>query len=330
MTPPSARVLFLGTPDFAVPILAALLEDPRAKVCAVITQPDRPSGRGHKLSPPPIKSLALKKGIAVFQPQSIRREFGALEKQLAEHGPFDLGVVVAFGQILPKEVLSYPRLGCINLHGSILPRWRGAAPMQRAIMSQDRETGICLMQMDEGLDTGAVLAESRTPLSPSETLGSLHDRLAKIGATLLIEQLDALLNRSLPLKAQPEVGIAYAHKIKPEEALINWKQEASTVSAAIRGLSPFPGAYTFWKGQRLKIFMALKTEDASSQPASPQSTPPGTVTETGSTGIEVRCLQGSVVISELQLEGKRRMDAGTFLHGIQLAKDDVLGNLPSS
>jgi methionyl-tRNA formyltransferase len=314
------KILFFGTPEFAVPVLQALLKDERVRVAAVITQPDRPSGRGHKLTPPPIKSLALENEIPVFQPQSIRKEFEALEPQLSALGPFSLGVVVAFGQILPSVVLSFPKRGCVNLHGSILPRWRGAAPMQRAIMAQDSETGMCLMQMDEGLDTGAVLADVRTPLNKDETLASLHDRLSALGASLLTSNLSQLLEGSLPATPQPDLGITYASKIKPEEAVIAWSRPALEVSALIRGISPFPGAYTFWKGLRLKVFMARAEVGL----IPPEASAPGTIMNVSDAGLVVSCGAGSVLITELQLEGKRRMDVPTFLRGIQITPGERL------
>lgn len=308
------NVIFFGTPTFSVPSLQALLDAPGISVRAVVTQPDRPSGRGGVVKPSPVKELALQHSIPVLQPASLRKELAAFQAQLAPCGPLDVGVVIAFGQILPKEVLSLPRAGCVNIHASLLPRWRGAAPIQRAIMAGDAETGVCLMQMDEGLDTGGVYSRDTAPIRRSDTAQTLHDTLAALGARLLARDLPLIVSGSLAALPQPAEGITYAHKIGPAEGCLDWGTSADEADRAIRALSPHPGAFTFWRGARLKLLLSSVSSGAPVQGA-----PPGTVTAAAGDTIVVACGSGSLAISQLQLAGKRQMSSSEFLRGTPMS-----------
>jgi methionyl-tRNA formyltransferase len=314
------KILFFGTPDFSVPTLKALLEIPGVTVGAVITQPDRPAGRGGAIKQSPIKEVAISHNIPVFQPTSLRKEFASLRPQLEACGPFDLGIVIAFGQILPKEVLEFPSLGCVNIHASLLPRWRGAAPIQRALQAGDAETGVCLMKMDEGLDTGAVYSRATVAIEVDDTGGSLHDKLAELGAQKLVDDLQGIASGELNAVSQPVEGITYAAKIKTEECKIHWALSAKEIALAVRAFSPFPGAFTMWHGKRLKILFAA---DARRHQATPRE--PGTILNAHGDRIEIACGSGtSLLVSDLQLEGKRRMGASEFLRGNVCAEGDSL------
>lgn len=319
----SYKILFFGTPFFAVPTLEALVKAPNVQVGAVITQPDRPSGRGGVLTPPPVKSLALEHSIPVFQPTSLRKEFSQLRDDLDQLGPFDLGVVVAFGQILPQEVLSYPRRGCVNIHGSLLPRWRGAAPIQRAIEAGDVQTGVCLMQMEAGLDTGPVFSTRVVPITESDTTATLQDSLSRIGAEMLVADLEAIIAGSLAPAQQPDEGVVYAHKITSSECLIDWHKDAVTISRQIRAFAPHPGNYTFWNGRRLKILQARALRAHTSQDPGASG---GTVVRATPDTFTVQCGQGGLLaIEEVQLEGKKRMLTAEFLRGVNIAPGAQLG-----
>lgn len=315
------KVLFFGTPDFSVPTLRALLNAPDVEVGAVLTQPDRPSGRGGKVTTSPIKDLALAHNVPVFQPTSLRREFHTIRGELEKLGPFDFGVVIAFGQILPKEVLDFPSHGCVNIHASILPRWRGAAPIQRAIEAGDRETGVCLMRMDEGLDTGAVYAEYRLTIEPSDTGASLHDKLAELGASTLVARLREILADSLPATPQPTEGVTYAAKITTEECRIDWNRPARELSLSVRAFSPWPGCFTMWRGKRLKILFASE-----SRREYPKGVPAGTIAYAQGDRLEIVCGSGSALsVTDLQLEGKKRMSVEEFLRGTTFPEGEVIG-----
>lgn len=303
------RVLFFGTPDFAVPCLRVLCEHADLKPIAVVTQPDRPAGRGEKLTQSPVKRFALEAGLEVLQPVSLRRneEFMARASAL---GPFDVGVVVAFGQILPTAVLQLPRRGCINVHASLLPRWRGAAPMQRAILAGDAETGVSLMQMEAGLDTGPVYCHRPVVLGEQKDLGALHDELAAAGAALLCEMLPAIVAGERTAVAQDESLVTYAKKIENEEARIDWARPAVEIARQLRAFSPVPGAYTFIGEKRLKVWRG----SAKSEVEAFHAAVPGEVV-LADQRIEVRCGQGAVALEEVQLEGRRRMAAAEFLRG---------------
>lgn len=307
------RILFFGTPDFAVPGLEALVALSGLEVGLVVTQPDRPSGRGGKLTPSPVKQCAERHRIPVFQPKSLKRERESFAAKVAEHGPFDLGVVIAFGQILPKTVLDAPRLGCVNIHASLLPRWRGAAPIQRAILSGDERTGVCLMQMDEGLDTGPVYARAEIEIASDETGGTLHDRLAALGAALLKSELFRIALGVMRAEPQPEHGVTYASKIEAADCAIEWSQPAAEIARKVRAFAPFPGAYTHCGDKRLKIFAARAIH------ASPDFiAAPGEIVSRDEGELTVCCGDGELAITEVQLEGKRRMPAGEFLRGHSL------------
>ena len=301
------KVVFMGTPDFSVPVLDAL-HAAGHEIAAVYCQPPRPAGRGKKDRPTPVHAKAEELGLEVRHPVSLKgeveqAEFAALKA--------DVAVVVAYGLILPQAVLDAPTHGCLNIHASLLPRWRGAAPIHRAIMAGDQETGICIMQMEAGLDTGPVLLRAAAQIRAEDTTAILHDRLSDMGARLIVEALDRL--DSLTPERQPEDGVTYAAKIDKAEAAIDWTRPAVEVDRQIRGLSPFPGAWTMAGGTRVKCLM--------SQPAEGQGQP-GEVLDDALT---VACGTGAVQLLTLQRAGKGAQDAATFLRGMALPKGIILG-----
>ncbi len=296
------KVVFMGTPDFSVPVLDALVAAGH-DIAAVYCQPPRPAGRGKKETPTPVHQRAEELGLPVRHPVSLKTpeaqaDFAALDA--------DVAVVVAYGLILPQAVLDAPRHGCLNIHASLLPRWRGAAPIHRAIMAGDAETGICIMQMEAGLDTGPVLLREATLIGPEETTGQLHDRLSAMGARLIVDAL-ARLDDLVPA-VQPEAGVTYAAKIDKAEAAVDWTRPAPEVDRLIRGLSPFPGAWTEHDGQRIKL---LASRLATGQGA------PGTVLDDALT---VACGHGAVQLLRLQRAGRGAQDAAEFLRGQPLPK----------
>ena len=318
--PTPVKIIFFGTPDFAAEPLRALIADERYQVGLVVTQPARPAGRGAKVQPTPVQKIAEESKIPVMQPQRIKKELKAFLAQANAHGPFDVGVVIAFGQILPQAVLDLPSRGCVNVHASLLPRWRGAAPIQRAIMQGDAESGVCLMKMDAGLDTGDVYSSAKTAIA-GDTFESLYYRLQKIGTELLTNQLVAIAAGQLAATPQPAAGVTYAEKISNEEALIDWKKPAAQVANQIHGLSPIPGAYTTFQGKRLKIFrVSAKTPRSGTRAFSP-----GMVTLSDRACLEVQCADGVLAIEELQLEGKSRLKVEDFLRGAGIEVGAVLG-----
>lgn len=301
MTTP-LRIIFAGTPDFAARHLAALLDSPH-QVIAVYTQPDRPAGRGQQLQQSPVKQLALQHDIPVYQPKSLKK--AAAQQELAAFNA-DLMVVVAYGLILPQAVLDAPRLGCINVHGSLLPRWRGAAPIQRAIWAGDAESGVTIMQMDIGLDTGAMLSKVSTPIAADETSTSLYDKLAVTGPVALV---DALANlETLQAQAQPQQDelANYAEKLSKEEALLDFTKPAIALEREIRAFNPWPVSYLQLGTQQLKIWRAV-TEPGSGQP--------GQVLRVDKKGIAIQTSDGVLVITELQPAGKKAMKVVDFLNG---------------
>lgn len=312
------KVLFFGTPDFAACGLKALLKDRRYSVGLVLTQPDKPAGRGGHLRASPVKEIAVMQSIPVFQPHSLRKELKESISLIESHGPFDIGVVIAFGQILPQEILDLPAAGCVNLHASLLPRWRGAAPVQRAIMEGDRESGVCLMKMDAGLDTGPVYSEFLTPLAADETFETLHNRLAAEGAKLLAKDLEAIAAGKIAAVPQPQEGATYARKITSAETHIDWNEPAERVSARIRGLSPFPGAYAVLKGKRIKIFRATAKQRADQT----EGGQPGKISFVDRMNLEVECRSGVLSVEELQAEGKKKMPIAEFLKGFPVDRND--------
>ncbi|GAA0713145.1 methionyl-tRNA formyltransferase [Dokdonella soli] len=303
MTPP-LRLVFAGTPDFAVPSLRACFAS-GADVVAVYTQPDRPAGRGRKLAASPVKEAALVAGVPVEQPESLRDP--AARERLRAHAP-DLMIVVAYGLILPKSVLAIPRLGCWNVHASLLPRWRGAAPIQRAILAGDIETGVDLMQMEAGLDTGPVLLERRTPIAPDDTGGCLHDRLAALGAETLASGLARVL-RGETLVAQPQVveGVTYAHKLDKAEAKLDWNAPAAALARKVRAFNPWPVAEAVIHGERVRIWSAEAI-------TSRVDAAPGSLVATHRDAIDVATGEGLLRIHELQREGGRRMPVRDWLN----------------
>ena len=294
------KIIFAGTPDFAATHLQALIS--QHEVVAVYTQPDRPAGRGKKLNASPVKLLAEQNNLPIYQPQSLK---DPEQHTILANLQADIMVVVAYGLILPQVVLDAPRLGCINVHGSILPRWRGAAPIQRAVEAGDKETGVTIMQMDAGLDTGAMLTITRCPIEPSETSGSLYDKLAALGAPALLSTLDKLKAGTAVAVAQDNGQSTYAKKIDKAEALIAWSQPAIIIDQRIRAFSPFPAAYTEIEGLRVKIWAA--------QTSTQQLGTSGEIVAADDNGLLVGCGQGSLLLTEIQLAGKSRMPVSEIL-----------------
>ncbi len=301
------KIVFAGTPAFSVPALQALLDSDH-QVVAVYTQPDRPAGRGRKTTASPVKQCALEAGIPVMQPVSLK-DTGSQQQLSAWQA--DLMVVVAYGLILPEAVLAAPRLGCINIHASLLPRWRGAAPIQRAIIAGDTETGVCLMQMEAGLDTGPVLACRRTPIYPDDTGSRLHDRLAAMGGALLGAELAAIESGQCPPVPQDDALASYAHKLEKAEALLDWATDAGSLARKVRAFNAWPVAETRFNGKQLRVWEA--------QPGDEETTaPPGTVLSAGSDGIAVACGQGVLRLLRVQLPGGRPVSAADFVNAHQL------------
>jgi methionyl-tRNA formyltransferase len=305
------RVAFAGTPDFSVPALEALVAS-RHTVVGVLTQPDRPKGRGRQITAGPVKAAALAHGIPVAQPLTLKVPEGRAE--LESWRP-DVLVVVAYGLILPAAVLSLPRLGCVNIHGSLLPRWRGAAPIQRAILAGDSMTGVTIMLMDAGLDTGPMLLKKETPIEEADTGGSIHDRLSALGATALMEALEGYAAGSLAPVPQPAEGVTYAAKIDKSEALLDWRRDASELDRQVRAFNPWPVAETRLDGEQLRVFAASVAERASSAEIASE---PGTIWSVSPAGVVVQCGQGRLALHELQRPGKRPVPVAEFIRGIQL------------
>lgn len=300
------RVVFMGTPEFSVPVLEALVGAGH-EVVAVYCQPPRPAGRGKKDRQTPVHARAAEMGLEVRHPVSLK---GADEQAAFAALQADVAVVVAYGLILPQPVLDAPRFGCLNIHASLLPRWRGAAPIHRAVMAGDAETGVCIMQMEAGLDTGPVLLRQATPIGGEETTAQLHDRLSALGAELIVEALARLPD--LVAERQPEEGVTYAHKIDKSEARIDWSAPAVEVDRKIRGMSPFPGAWCEMGGERLKLLSSRLAEGAGA---------PGKVLNGALT---VACGDGSIEILSLQRAGKGAQDRETFLRGWPIPAGTVL------
>ena len=295
----------MGTPDFSVGALKALAEN-GYEIAGVVTQPDKPRGRGKASAMTPVKEAALELGLTVYQPSRVREQ--SFMDTVRALNP-DVIVVSAFGQIIPKALLELPRYGCVNIHASLLPKYRGAAPIQWAVMDGEPVSGVTIMQMDEGLDTGDMLAKTEVPLEPDETGGSLFDKLSRAGAELLIRTLPALEQGTLTPEKQPlESPTAYARMIRKEDGRIDWNLEAEAIERRIRGLNPWPSAYTELTGKILKIWRAEVLPKESGQT-------PGTVTEAGKGGFCVQTGKGVLRLLEVQLEGKKRMDAQAFLRG---------------
>ena len=293
------KLIFAGTPEFAAQALAAIV-DVGHEVALVLTQPDRPAGRGMALQPSPVKKFALEKGLPVFQPLSLKD--AEAQARVAAVGA-EVMVVAAYGLILPQVVLDMPRLGCINIHGSLLPRWRGAAPIQRALLAGDAETGVCIMQMEAGLDTGPVLLRGAFSIESDDTSATLHDRLAALGARLVVEALGKL---PLPAEAQTADGVTYAHKIEKAEALIDWHKSAIELDRHIRAFNPFPGAQVLFKGQTIKVWQASAVAGDGEI---------GQVLAVDRNQLLVACGDGALAIRELQKAGGKRLPVQQFLAG---------------
>lgn len=296
----------MGSPAFSVPALEALAAAGHEIAC-VYSQPPRPAGRGQKERPAPVHARAVEMGLEVRHPRSLRdaeaqAAFAALQP--------DFAVVVAYGLILPQAILDAPRHGCLNIHASLLPRWRGAAPIHRAILAGDAETGVCIMEMEAGLDTGPVLMREATPIGAEDTVADLHDRLSEIGARLIVETLARHV--TLTAEPQPDVGVTYAEKIDKAEARIDWTRSAEEVDRQVRGLSPFPGAWTTLDGKRLKLLRSRLADGTGA---------PGTVLG----GFRIACGTGAIEVTEAQIEGRGRQDSGAFLNGTPLSPGTVLG-----
>ncbi|WP_140909817.1 methionyl-tRNA formyltransferase [Cognatiluteimonas lumbrici] len=302
------RIVFAGTPEFAVPSLRAAAR--KAEIVAVYTQPDRPAGRGRDLQASPVKLAALELGFPVLQPDSLKSE---LSRDALRALQPDLMVVVAYGLLLPQAVLDIPEHGCWNVHASLLPRWRGAAPIQRAIEAGDSETGVCLMQMEKGLDTGPVLLSQRTPIGADETAGQLHDRLAELGAQVLSDGLGLLRAGMKPVaRPQPDAGATYARKLEKSEARLDWSQPAPVLARKVRAFHPWPVAEGALAGERVRIHAAEAVDVA-------HDAAPGSVLQASRAGIDVACGEGALRITRLQREGGRALAAGDYLNARPLA-----------
>jgi len=293
------KIVFAGTPEFAARALAALYEAGH-DIPLVLTQPDRPAGRGMTLQASPVKQLALSRGSEVFQPLALKDE--AAQEKLRLLAP-DVMVVAAYGLILPQTVLDIPHHGCLNIHASLLPRWRGAAPIHRAILAGDAESGVCIMQMEAGLDTGPVLLSASTPITAQDTSQTLHDKLAVQGAQLIVSALQRL---PLPVAAQPEAGVTYAAKLDKSEAPLDWRRPAAELDRQIRAFTPFPGTTAVLDGAPLKVWAALPRSEGGA---------PGTVLAADKHGILVACGSGSLLLTELQKAGGKRLPVAQFLAG---------------
>jgi methionyl-tRNA formyltransferase len=306
----SLRIAFMGTPDFSVPVLSELIGAGH-EIAAVYSQPPRKAGRGMSEQPSPVHRFAESHGLPVRTPVSLK---SPQDQQAFADLDIDVAIVVAYGLILPEPVLDAPRLGCLNLHASLLPRWRGAAPIQRAIMAGDSETGVMVMQMDVGLDTGPVLLAEHVPIGPTSTAGSLHDELSQIGASLMVRALAALSRGSLHATPQPDEGVTYAKKIEKEEARIDWSRPAHDLDCHIRGLTPSPGAFFETASTRVKILRAT--------PVAGKAAPGEVISLDGA--ITIACGEGALKIAELQRAGKGPMNADDFLRGFPLKKGERL------
>jgi methionyl-tRNA formyltransferase len=299
------RLVFAGTPDFAVPALEALASAGH-EVAAVLTQPDRPAGRGRQLTASPVALRAQQRGLPALKPERLDESAQAQLRALAP----DVMVVVAYGLILPPAVLEIPRHGCLNIHASLLPRWRGAAPIQRAILAGDTETGVTIMQMDAGLDTGPMLLQEKIPIGETDTAGDLHDRLAPLGAKLIVDTLAALQQRSLRAQAQPDKGVTYAAKISKDEARLDWSRSATELACCVRAYNPVPIAWAELDGERIRIHRVHAVPDTAADA-------PGTI-QAGADGITVATGEGRLQIEALQRPGGRVLPAREALAGWKL------------
>ncbi|MEG6511381.1 methionyl-tRNA formyltransferase [Desulforamulus ruminis] len=310
------RIVYMGTPDFAVPCLEAIVQAGH-QVVGVITQPDKPRGRGKQVQPTPVKAAAQRMNLPLWQPPSIKTE-DFLQK-MQELAPQCI-VVVAYGKILPPSLLRLPPLGCINVHASLLPRYRGAAPIHWSVINGEVETGVTTMFMDEGMDTGDMILKRRIAIGPEETVGLIHDQLAQTGAALLVETLEQLERNQAPRVSQDPALATYAPMLHKEHEFIHWNRTALEVHNHVRGMNPWPGAYTTWEGRVLKIWRTVVAEAAGKKES------PGTVLASGPEGIPVQTGDGVVLIKELQLQGSKKMEAKAFLRGKPILPGTVFGS----
>ena len=310
------RIMFMGTPEFAQVSLEALTKDGRDVVC-VITQPDKPKGRGKKMAMPPVKEYAISKGIEVFQPETLKD--GAILPILEKYSP-DVIIVVAYGKILPEYVLNFPKYGCINIHGSLLPKYRGAAPIQRAVMNGETVSGVTSMYMEKGLDTGDMLLKEEVPISENTTAGELHDILAAAGGRVLLKTLVALTQGTLnPIKQEDSLS-TYAAQLTKQEGEVDWSEDAQTIVNKVRGLNPWPMAYSYIGEKRFVIDFAYKAEQHSANC--------GEVLSADKNGLVISCGDGAVLIKNIKLEGKNKMSVEEYLRGHNIEKGTILGKKP--
>ena len=313
--PPNPTLIFMGTPEFSLPSLRQLIRHDY-KIVAVITQPDRPRGRGRKVSPSPVKMAALEYGIEVIQPEKVSdNRFG---ERIAALSP-DIIILVAYGQILPRDFLNIPPYGVINIHASLLPKYRGPAPIQQAILNQEQETGLTIMHMDEGLDTGFILLQEKVLILPDETAGRLHSRLAEKSGHLIVRFLKEAARGGIRAEKQDSSRASYAPKISKEETIIPWQESAVHISAMIRAYDPFPGARTTWQGKEVKLFQPRMAGDGPNPPVA------GRVFQSGKDGLFVETGQGVLEIGEVQDSGRKRMTAREFLRGFPIPPETRLG-----
>ncbi|MCH5254621.1 MAG: methionyl-tRNA formyltransferase [Lachnospiraceae bacterium] len=311
------KIVYMGTPDFSVGALEALIKAGH-QITAVVTQPDKPKGRGKELQMSPVKQCALKYDIPVFQPVKIKAQE---EVSILRNFEADIFIVAAFGQILSEEILKMPRFGCINIHASLLPKYRGAGPIQRVILEGEKETGITIMQMDQGIDTGDILLQSAFPIDPKETGDSLHDKLAEEGARLIVEALEKIEAGEITPRKQKEEEASYAGMLQKSMGRIDWNKDAAQIERMVRGLNSWPSAYTTYRGKTLKIW----DSDISENETASEEVVPGMVTAVKKDAIYVRTGEKELRITELQLEGKKRMAVKDFLLGYQIKAGEMLG-----
>jgi len=312
--PSRPKIIFLGTPQFAVPTLRALIHE-GYDILSVVTQPDRPKGRGRKLTPSPVKILAEENNLTILQPERLDDSFLNLLLPLKP----DLLVVIAFGQIIPGRVLSSVKEGGINIHASLLPKYRGSAPIQWAIINNEKKTGLTTMCMDEGLDTGPILLQQEVDILEGETAGQLHDRLSSFAPGLLIKTLQGLAKGTIEEKKQDDSLVTYAPKLTKEQGLINWSWPAERLCGLIRGLDPWPGAFTYYNGEMLKLFGCLLADDRQTFSV------PGRVKGLAEKGLDIETAKGYIIVREIQSPGKKRLSSEEFLKGSQLSSGSMLG-----
>jgi len=312
--PSRPKIIFMGTPQFAVPTLRTLIHE-EYKILSVVTQPDRPKGRGRKLTPSPVKILAQENNITILQPERLDDSFLNLLLPLKP----DLLIVVAFGQIIPGKVLSSAKWGGINIHASLLPKYRGSAPIQWAIINNEKKTGLTTMFMDEGLDTGPILIQQEVDILEGETAGQLHDRLSSLAPGLLIKTLQGLAEGTIKRRKQDDSLATYASKLTKEQGLIDWSWPAERLCGLIRGLDPWPGAFTYYNGKMLKMFGCFLDNNRKTFSV------PGRVKGLTEKGLEIEAVKGSIIVREIQAPGKKRMPAKEFLRGSRLSSGSILG-----